>query len=274
VFMSALSGLPRLLIVEDDQDTRDILKTILNEEGYAVTLAESVQEAMALLDEEVFYFVLTDLFADKAEESLQSVVALGAHAQPTPIGVMTGWKLSQEEVRRAGFACLVKKPFDLNDLLTTIAACLQIPLTPAQQRQAEVVERFYAALNARDWEGALALCAVRLVYFPASGSLYAPTRKLTGRGAYQAYVQDVFERLSLTRFEDVLLYASPKGLAARYSYGVTLPDGTPERRAGASVFRFHGALIAQIGMKVRRERPGRGRGSGVALETLLLVPKE
>ena len=162
--MSVFPSSARLLIVEDDGDTRDILETILSEEGYTVSQVASPQEAMALLDEQVFHFVLTDLFADTADGSLESVETLRTHAHPTPIGVMTGWKVSPEEVQRAGFVCLIRKPFELDEALTAVAASLHFPLSPEQQRQAEVIERFYDAINARSWEDALALCTAQLAY--------------------------------------------------------------------------------------------------------------
>lgn len=252
--MPAPSRAPHLLVVEDDADIRDILGAILREEGYEVSLAASPQEAMLLLEEQVFHFVLTDLFAWGTNEPLRSVSALLDQAQPTPIGLLTSWKVSKEAAELAGFACLIGKPFDLDDLLATIASCLNVPLGLEQQRQAEMVGHFFDALNARNWDAALRLCAEHLAYYPGPTSLYAPIRRLAGKEMYRAYAQDVFRQLALTRFEDVLIYARPKGLAARYTYGVTLPDGGPQQRAGATLFHFRGALITRIGVKVRQKR--------------------
>jgi len=251
--MPGPSNAPHLLVVEDDADTRDILGLILREEGYVVSLAASLQEAMKLLEEQVFHFVLTDLLAVNPNDMLSSVSALLAQAQPMPIGLLTGWQVTSEEAQRAGFACYIRKPFDLDDALATIASCLNVPLSAEQQRQAGVVQRFFAALNARDWEAALRLCGTHLAYYPAPNSLYAPLRKLAGQDTYRAYVEDVFQRWSVTRFEHVLTYARPKGLAARYTYGVTLPDGSQRQRVGATLFHFRGGLITRMGVKVRRE---------------------
>ncbi len=250
--MPARSNPPHLLIVEDDVDTRDILGMVLHEEGYAVSLASSPQEAMMLLEEHVFHFVLTDLFPSDPADPLSSVAALRAQVQPTPIGLLTGWKVSNEEAQRAGFVCSIRKPFDLDELLATIASCLNVPLSTEQQRQAEEVQRFFAALNVRDWDAALRLCAAQLAYYPAPDSLYAPLRKLVGKENYRAYVEDVFRRWSVTRFEQVLTYARPKGLAARYTYGITLINGSQHQRVGATLFHFRGGLIARIGVKMRR----------------------
>ncbi len=254
ITMPASAAPPRLLLVEDDEDTRAILEALLHDEGYAISQAPSPREALDLLHEQVFHLLLTDLAASAAGDPLRSVAELRAQAQPTPIGVMTGWKVSLEAVQRAGFACLIRKPFDIDDMLATIASSLRVPLSPTQQRQAEVVDRFFAALNVRDWETALGLCTDQLAYYPSPDSLYAPTRKLAGKANYRAYVADVFGRLSLTRFENLLIYARPKGLAARYTYGWASPDGRPHQQASATLFHFSGDHISHIGVKVRQQR--------------------
>ena len=74
-------------------------------------------------------------------------------------------------------------------MLAAIASCARVTLSLEQQRQAKVVERFYAALNARDWDAALRLCMAQLRYYPAANSLYAPARKLEGKDAYRAYAE-------------------------------------------------------------------------------------
>jgi CheY-like chemotaxis protein len=262
----------RLLIVESDADTRAIVETLLTEEGYSVVQAASPAEALALLDEQVFHLILTDLFVMTPDDPLRSVVALRQRAQPTPVGILTGWHLSYDAARRNGFVCLIRKPFDLDEILTAVVSCLETPLSPTQQSQAKVLTRFFEALSTRDWETVNASCAAQVVCYPPQDSLYAPVRRLAGWAAYRAYVEDVFQRLSFTRFEEVLIYGHPKGLAARYIYGWRSPDGRLQRQAGASLFHFSDQLIARIGVKVRQGRirrliaqqrlevPGNGQG--------------
>ena len=249
--MSPPFNAPHLLIVEDDTDIRDILGTALREEGYVVSLATSLEEALTQLGEQVFYFVLTDLFSATPGALFDSIAALRSQAQPTPVGLLTGWRVSEEDAQRAGFACFIREPFELDEALAATASCLNAPLNGNQQRLAQVVKRFFAAHNERDWDAALDLPVTHLAYYPAPQSLYAPLRKLEGRESYRAYTEDVFRRLLLTRFEQVLVYARPKGLEARYVFGVTLPDNNSQQRAGATLFHFQGDLIARIGVKVR-----------------------
>ena len=146
----------RLLIVEDDRDTRDILETILSEEGYIVSLAASPQEAMTHWISRCFTDP-TDLFADTADGSLESVAPLHAHAHPTPIGVMTGWKVAPEEVQRAGYACLIEKPLELDEAFYRCCCRSAFSAQPGAAAPGGVIERFYDAINARSWEEALAL---------------------------------------------------------------------------------------------------------------------
>ena len=50
-----------ILIVDDDPEMRDLMKDILEDHQYAVTVAKEGAEALEILDNNEFYVVLTDL---------------------------------------------------------------------------------------------------------------------------------------------------------------------------------------------------------------------
>src|SRR5215831_12606319 len=125
-----------LLLVEHDPGVGDLLHAFLAKEGYDVLVVASPQEALACLDEHTYSLILTDLFKPAQTDPFRSVELLRDRAHPTPVVVMTGWNVGEEEVTGRGFASLVRKPFDLEDILTSIAASLKRPLSPAQGRQA------------------------------------------------------------------------------------------------------------------------------------------
>ena len=52
--------LPPLLVVDDENNMRLSLRTILTDEGYTVKTVESAEEALRLLDREKFFMVITD----------------------------------------------------------------------------------------------------------------------------------------------------------------------------------------------------------------------
>ena len=51
----------KILVVDDEEGARELFSTILNEEGYEVTLAKDGQEAFALFQETPFDLVITDI---------------------------------------------------------------------------------------------------------------------------------------------------------------------------------------------------------------------
>jgi DNA-binding response OmpR family regulator len=116
----------RLLVVEHDTGIQDFLTAFLTSEGYAVSLAASPAEARTLLDEQTFQLVLTDLFSTSSRDRFGSVELLRATAHPTPVGVITGWNVEEEEITRHEFAFLIRKPFDVEDLSASITACVNV----------------------------------------------------------------------------------------------------------------------------------------------------
>lgn len=125
--MTHLPSAPRLLVVEHDTGIQDLLATFLTSEGYDVSLAASPDEARTLLDEESFQLVLTDLFSNNPSDRFDSIEPLRASAHPTPVGVITGWNVEENEIAQHEFAFLIRKPFDVDDLSASITACVKSP---------------------------------------------------------------------------------------------------------------------------------------------------
>jgi len=105
-----------VLVVEDDRDIRDLLVTLLQFAGYAVTACSSAERALETLREEPFDFVLTDyslpgrtgawlLEQAESEGLLRATAALVVTAHPN--------------VEIEGVEVL-QKPFDLDDLVVRV----------------------------------------------------------------------------------------------------------------------------------------------------------
>mgnify|MGYP001350331320 CR=1 FL=1 len=119
----------QLLLVEDDADLGEVIQNFLSDEGYEVHLATSIAGALALADSHAFSLVLTDLLSHSHEYPLYAAEPLLERLRPTPVGILTGWPLTEELAREQGFAFLLRKPFDLDDLLAVVTTLL--PCTTA-----------------------------------------------------------------------------------------------------------------------------------------------
>ncbi|MEC4814732.1 MAG: ATP-binding protein [Scytonema sp. PMC 1069.18] len=124
-----LEGL-RLLIVDDDADTRDFLAFLLEQQGAIVTLAASANEALAAIAQSKPDLLLSDLGMPEVDgytliRKLRSLsvdeggqipaIALTAYAAET----------TQQQVFAAGFQLHIAKPADPSKLVTAIAALVQ-----------------------------------------------------------------------------------------------------------------------------------------------------
>ncbi len=241
-----------LLVIEDDDELREMLALLLEDEGYETRSAATLNDALAALDEQSFDLILTDLFAHAPGDVLSSAQVVRERAAPTPVGVMTGWRTTAEEAEQAEFAFLVAKPFDVEQLLEVVAGSLRTPLTEEQERQAEVVRRYFAALGAHDWDALAGLCAEDVTYILPGTSPYAD--EIRGREPFRRYSEETFRDFPNARFEHITIHALPNGLIARYSGIWNTGEGQESRMSGVVVFHFTGERIQRIGVRLPDER--------------------
>ncbi len=245
---------PCLLVVEPTEDLRETLMLALTEEGYLPRVVASFEAAHRALDEQTFEFVLADLFVGSPQPGLTQARWLQRRARPTPVGLLTAQNLPPEQAKPRGFAFLLRMPFDLEELLGLIAAHMHRSFTEEQARQVEVVEQFFLRINRREMDAAMQVCAEQVVYYPVPASPIEGVRKVEGRAALRAYLEELFRRLPGLRFEEVLTYGRPKGLAARYTTRWSGPDGSPQQLTGTTLFHFRGEQITEIGVWMNSER--------------------
>ncbi|MET0286332.1 MAG: ATP-binding protein [Polyangiales bacterium] len=124
-----LRGL-RLLIVDDDQDSRDMLQATLEQGGCLVRSAGSAQELRALLREELPDLILSDI--GMPEEDGYSLIQQVRRLPPeeggrVPAVAITAYARSEDRAHalRAGFDNHVTKPVDSDELFAVLAALSQ-----------------------------------------------------------------------------------------------------------------------------------------------------
>jgi CheY-like chemotaxis protein len=115
-----------ILVVEDNDVTREGLAVILSQAGYAVTTAENGERALALLrGGRVPDLILLDMLMPVLDgwhfiRQIQQSPGLAA----LPIVVVTGTILTHEWARSHGCAGFVHKPIEPQPLLDEIRRCL------------------------------------------------------------------------------------------------------------------------------------------------------
>ena len=154
-------------------------------------------------------------------------------------------------MREQGFAFLLQKPFDLDDLLITLANALRQPLTAEQERQAEVIGRYCAAINAKDLDTCLALCTEDVRIFPPAGTPFEGP--VEGRAAYRAHLEESLALIPDFRYEEQQVYSRPRWQALRFRESWATPHGRASMMASL-LLEFRGSSISQIGVQLNNAR--------------------
>lgn len=235
---------PHLLVVEDDPAILTLVQDTLEAEGCRIASALSLPESLALLSKQVFHLVLTDLFEPSGHHPLQSIHPLLAQAPPIPVGIMTAWEVPAEAALQAGASFLVRKPFDLDDLVRAVQE--ELALRPSEMRQHFLVEQFFAALGEGDWQRVARLCTPDLLVVPLGVPPVGAMQGPRGLIAARPLLERRFRSLPGYTIEQVAVLARPLGVAARYTARWQSWDGLAYVMTGALRFHFERGRIAQI----------------------------
>ena len=108
----------RLLIVDDDDDLREIMQDVLERRGYEVVAVESGAEALALLAHDTPSLILLDLDMDDVTGwEVLSVLERHPRFGAFRVVVVSGAKATVPK-----WAGYLRKPFKVDALMTLLAA--------------------------------------------------------------------------------------------------------------------------------------------------------
>jgi|RhiMetdeSRZDD1v2_1073273.scaffolds.fasta_scaffold830449_3 DNA-binding response OmpR family regulator len=123
-----LAGLP-VILVEDDDDSREILEIALTAEGASVRTASGAEEALALFKAAPPAIVLTDLsLSDRDGVWLLRQIRGLPGAAGVPVIAWTGraFPHEREAIAAAGFDMHLVKPVDVHEMVAAITALTNI----------------------------------------------------------------------------------------------------------------------------------------------------
>ena len=127
VILPFMSTHYRILVIEDDETVRDVLRTFLTDKGYEVTVAVSGESGLEILRSEKFDLIATDLIMPgiSGMDVLKEVMATKVN---TPVLVMTAFGSVQTAVEaiRIGAFDYLTKPFNLDELTIVLDKALSV----------------------------------------------------------------------------------------------------------------------------------------------------
>ena len=117
----------RVLVADDDHEIRRILVTALSQRGLIVDEAEDGARAIELLQENAYSVLVLDLLMPGVD-GFEVLETLDEGTTPSPVVlVVSGAERSViERVGARRIHGVVRKPFDIHDVASVIAACAEI----------------------------------------------------------------------------------------------------------------------------------------------------
>ncbi len=111
-----------ILVVEDDEDLRRLLRTTLSLEGFDVVEAGDGMEALRWIDHSPPDLVILDLLLPRLSGLVvHQEIAAQAVTRDIPIVVITGSTITAEEIQ---VACFLRKPISPQQLVASVRSCL------------------------------------------------------------------------------------------------------------------------------------------------------
>jgi len=131
----------RILVVDDDESIRKVLATILDEEGYAVDVADSGKQAIDKSNEEFYNLALVDIRLPDMEGTELLTKMKDTTPKMRKI-IITGYPSLQNAVEalNKGADAYIMKPFDMDKVLSTIREQLKKQEEEKEYSQGKVTE--------------------------------------------------------------------------------------------------------------------------------------
>ena len=127
----------RVLVLEDDPELRQVLETLLSDEGYQVSVAASGESAVELARDRRFDVIVADIRMP-GMDGLDTVQHLRGNDPQLQSLVMTGYASEEDPIRalHIGVQSYLRKPFSLDDFLMRVRELAEKNLAARHQQAA------------------------------------------------------------------------------------------------------------------------------------------
>jgi DNA-binding response OmpR family regulator len=118
-----------VLIVDDNEENRDILSRRLKADGFKIITAVDGKEAMTILSENIIHIVLLDIMMPEVDGfTLLSQIRADSTFEDMPVIMLTSIDIVTvaQECLRLGACGYVTKPYDMEFIKKKIRECLKM----------------------------------------------------------------------------------------------------------------------------------------------------
>jgi two-component system response regulator VicR len=117
----------KILVVDDEEPIRELLRSLLEKEGYEAILASDGEEAIRLAESEKPHLIILDVKMSGLD-GIRTCLALREKQETRgiPIILATGFTEFLAEALDAGVDDFVTKPFHLTAVVTRVRAMLRV----------------------------------------------------------------------------------------------------------------------------------------------------
>ena len=117
----------KILVVDDDPDTRHLLSEVLEGEGYRVVAASGAEEALAAGKEAPFEVILSDIRLGPDLSGLDVLRAFKSIQPDSEVILITAFGSMETAIEavKAGAFDYLSKPFKIDDVLNRVRRALE-----------------------------------------------------------------------------------------------------------------------------------------------------
>ena len=149
-----MGGTDRILIVDDDENIRKVLETILEDEGYTVESADTAKKGIEKSEKSFYNLALIDVRLPDME-GIELLAKMRDTKPKMRKIIITGYPTLQNAVAAVnkGADAYVMKPFDVEKILQTIRDQLKTQKeekTYSEEKVTEFIETRIKELEAND----------------------------------------------------------------------------------------------------------------------------
>ncbi|MBV9210328.1 MAG: sigma-54-dependent Fis family transcriptional regulator [Acidobacteria bacterium] len=132
----------RILVVDDDRASCDLLREIFVAQGWSVETAQTPEKALELAEREKFDLLVSDVNLEAAKSGLDLLQTL---REQCPVILVTGFGSLEAavEASREGAWDFISKPFKVEEVVATARRALEMS-APAKQTSEEAAATFTA----------------------------------------------------------------------------------------------------------------------------------